>query len=265
MRQTPIREPKSPLNRKRIERIPEVYHRPQLGSGVYSGRYLDEKGKFRPPVIKKGERMPAIVPKTYENPNVNSLKAFDTVPNELETSIFLASRFIVMHNHPHRKDANDMERARDAFNNHLRDCNICHKCRKPIKTKGGLHKRKKLISHLKAGRFVSAMHYVHRNERGITFADIKTHCDLAVLPKLDADGNKIGTRIGYVVIAEAGAQDKPYYIETFVENGHRMYAVRERSTGKLGEILKFVPSEYRVEISACECNRNIVTVRPPKI
>lgn len=260
---------KSNLNRKRVELIPEVYHRQQGGSGVYSGRYLNEKGKFKPPNIKKGERMKDIVSKTYENPAVNSLRAFEPIPNTLETSIFLASRFIVRLNHKHRRDATEVDRARDAFRQHLRGCNICYKCRRPFKTERGIHQKRKITSHLKIGGFESVPRYKYRSAGTMPFADIQSHCELASLPKLDENGKVIGSRNGYVIVCEPNADEQPYYIESVIDKRvgrihKRVFNVYLRGTGEFIQTLESVPSEYRIFTGdKCQCTRTVI-VRPKK-
>lgn len=114
----------SSLSRERTNQLPNIYHRPQEGAGV----------KF------EGEKLITVDNATYkerfrefDNPAVNSLRAFDS---RIADNFAITRLYIMSYNHPHRRNnsAEFLGRIRASYLGTFEYFNLCWKCRKPIKT-----------------------------------------------------------------------------------------------------------------------------------
>lgn len=124
------REPRSlipsGLRPERVNELPDVYHRPQAGSGVYSESFVRKPSNQ----LDKGG---AHRSKEWDNPNVNSLRAFDTHP----TDNYIQTRNLVVNYNrsvKYKKDVEvDVNHLFRLYADSLDEANLCWKCKHPIK------------------------------------------------------------------------------------------------------------------------------------
>lgn len=133
---------KTSLNNAVINRLPfdkkkgvPVYHRPQVGSGIYLKGGLGESinqgisDTFR--LNGKQVANPKTFRQTeYENPNVNALRAFDLVPAD---NFYQTRKLVLAFNHSGRRDSHMVGTFRIAYYRTLAACNMCYNCKKPLK------------------------------------------------------------------------------------------------------------------------------------
>jgi hypothetical protein len=239
---------KSSINKARIDILPEVYHRPLTGSGVYSGNFTD-KGKPKKAKIQRDfEHQEIFTRKDYDNPNVNLLRAFEPVFSPMETSIFLASKLVTAVNHPHRKNASEVEYLTNQYRSILEECNICYKCRKPIKVQSEAINAPVFKKHKRRNGLNIEEHFQPaRPINNVMFADVASHCEIYT----KSDG-----KLGFLIVSEAGEPKERAWIELRY-NGPAKYQGRyfveiNKSNRKEVE-LDFVPSSYRVLGKKCTC------------
>lgn len=130
----------SSLSPKRTANLPNVYHRPQEGSGIYL-KPENINPNVQPPFSKSsnGKQSPNFRDtrhREYENPNVNLMRAFDTRPTA--DNFFQVRRFVLALNgfKTHGKDvSHKLAWFAGRFADSLEDCNLCWRCKSPIKVK----------------------------------------------------------------------------------------------------------------------------------
>jgi len=241
----------SSISKRRIDNVPEVYHRPLQGSAIYSGYFTDKGKPSKQPDLKDFEHRD-MVGKVFENPNVNALRAFEPIPNLVETNLYLTSKVVTASNFAHRKNAGDTEYIIDQWKKSLEDCNVCWRCKNPIRVRAVGIKRPKQFKKRRKGLNLED-HYTTRNVivpgNGV-FAVVYTHCEI-----LQAVDGKLSFRI----VCESG---KPAnrrligvrYAKKVVENGKTRLLGRQFVEIKNGiETPIDIPSSYIVKNERCTC------------
>lgn len=129
----------SALNTERTNELPKIYHRPQEASWVKTElrrkvRSFDTHAEFT---------------RTFDNPEVNLLKQFEPKPSPINLEV--TRDYVVSYNHEHRRvrDAEYLTRLRVNYLASLEICNLCWKCRNPIKTvSASIHRGKSAVRSL---------------------------------------------------------------------------------------------------------------------
>lgn len=117
----------SSLSPNRINELPDVYHRPQVGSGV---KIISER-KIKNFDTHEGYGVNGRLT-SFENPAVNSL---DTFIRPLLDNFNITKKFVMNMNYAYRRGKSKIYLARLAaqYAEMLVKHNTCHLCRKPIK------------------------------------------------------------------------------------------------------------------------------------
>lgn len=118
----------SSLDKNRVNSLPNVYHRPQAGSGVIV-EPVNREVRTDKDYFYYEHRL-----REMENPNRSWAKDFEGRGID---SQYICSRLVIRYNHAHRKDASDVVYAKKAYLEMFEHLNLCWKCKQPIRVRKG--------------------------------------------------------------------------------------------------------------------------------
>jgi hypothetical protein len=245
----------SSLSPTRTQMLPDVYHRPQVGSGVY----------LLPESINQNCEEPhsrtsngSVVPnnrvmrfREYENPNVNSMRAFDTRP--CFDNFYDVRRLVLAYNHLERRDRPKLAYYRGRYATSLETCNLCWRCKKPIKVQearftrpSGIfrkpERKTQYIRTVRGVRLSGERQKTVSNAPVTIYADVQCHFEYRV--KL-VNGEK---KYFFVFVDGTGRNIQSR------RNGWRRIFVEVKPDGSETKI-NYIPQTYRVQHQKCKCPR----------